>query len=183
LLFADKPALLAALGRDDPPMHFYRTLDTMPGYTGVGLPASAAPPPDAVRVDGIIDLANPQTQGRAQLKRDPNLLVATAPGMGAFSAAIPVEHAASVATRCWVVLRLRVLSGRVAFAAFDNRTGIIARTPAIAKGPDLQTIALPVSDFRSATHIVIFNDSTLPAGGLVDVLDAFVLVPKEQAAR
>jgi hypothetical protein len=73
------------------------------------------------------------------------------------------------------VLRLRVLSGRVGFAAYDSRTGIIARTPAIAKGPDPQTVALPVRDFRSATHIVIFNGSTLPGGGLVDVLDAFVM--------
>jgi hypothetical protein len=183
LLFADKPALLADLRRDDPPMRFYRTLDEMPGYTGVGLPASAAPPRDAIRVDGIIDLANTQTQGRAQLKWAPNLRVATAPGLGTFSADIPVEHAESVATRCWVVLRLQVLSGRIGFAAFDSRTGIIARTPAIAKGPDPQTIALPVRDFHTATHIVIFNGSTLPSGGLVDVLEAFVLVPKEQAAR
>jgi hypothetical protein len=183
LLFADKPALLAALRRDDPPMHFYRTLDEMPGYTGVGLPASAAPPPDASRVDGIIDLANTREHRPARIEWAPHLRVATAPGLGAFSAFIPVERAESVAGRCWVVLRLRVLSGRVGFVAYDNRTGIMARTPAIAKGPEPQTVALPVDDFRPATDIVIFNESTLPGGGLVDVLDAFVLVAKEQAAR
>jgi hypothetical protein len=183
LLFADKPALLAALRRDDPPMHFYRTLDEMPGYTGVGLPASAAPPPDAIRVDGIIDFANTREHRPARLEWAPHLRVATAPGLGAFSAFIPVERAESIVTPWWVVLRLRVLSGRVGFAAFDNRTGIIARTPAIAKGPEPQTVALPVRDFRSATDIVIFNQSTLPGGGLVDVLDSFVLVAREQAAR
>ena len=183
LLFADKQALLAALWRDDPPMHFYRTLDEMPRYTGVGLPASAAPPLDAIRVDGIIDLENPQRKRPARLEWGPNLRVATAPGLGEFSVLIPVNHAESAITHCWVVLRLRVLSGRVGFAAFDNRRGIIARTPAIAKGPEPQTVALPVRDFRSATHIVIFNESTLPGGGLVDVLDAFVMVPREQAGR
>jgi hypothetical protein len=175
LLFADKPAVLAALRRDDPPMHFYRTLDEMPGYAGVGLPASAAPPRDAIRVDGIIDLAHTQ-QTPSRLTWAPNLRVPTAAGLGMFSAFIPVIHAESIASRCWVVLRLRVLSGRVGLAAFDNRTGIIARTPAIAKGPDPQTVALPVRDFHSATQIVIFNESTLPSGGLVDVLDAFVAV-------
>jgi hypothetical protein len=153
-------------------MHFYRTLDEMPGYTGVGLPASAAPPRDAIRVDGIIDLAHTQ-QTPSRLTWAPNLRVPTAAGLGMFSAFIPVIHAESIASRCWVVLRLRVLSGRVGLAAFDNR---IARTPAIAKGPDPQTVALPVRDFHSATQIVIFNESTLPSGGLVDVLDAFVAV-------
>jgi hypothetical protein len=163
-------------------MHFYRTLDGMPGYTGVGLPASAAPPRDAIRVDGILDLAKTE-QTPPRLKWVPHLRVPTAGGRGTFSAFIPVIHAESIASRCWVVLRLRVLAGRVGFAAFDNRTGIIAGTPAISQGPDPQTVALPVRDFRSATHIVIFNGSTLPSGGLVDVLDAYVLVPKDQAGR
>jgi len=39
---ADKDALLAGLQKNDTPMHFYRMLDEMPGYSGVGLPASAA---------------------------------------------------------------------------------------------------------------------------------------------
>ena len=183
LLFEDWKALVAWSREDDPPMHFYRTLDEMPGYTGVGLPASVAPPPDAIRVDGIIDLANAQRKKPARVEWAPNLRVATAPGLGEFSALIPVNHAESVVTRCWVVLRLRVLSGRVAFAAFDNRTGILARTRAIAKGPEPQTIALPVRDFRSTTHIVIFNESTLPGGGLVDVLDASLLVARKDAGR
>jgi hypothetical protein len=82
-----------------------------------------------------------------------------------------------------VVLRIQVLSGRVGFAAYDERKGIIALTPAIAKSPEPQTIALRVVDFRPATHIVIFNGSTLPSGGLVDVLDAAVLVSRDAARR
>ena len=36
--------MVEQLRRTDPPMHFYRNLDQMPGYTGVGLPPSEVPP-------------------------------------------------------------------------------------------------------------------------------------------
>jgi hypothetical protein len=183
LQFADKEALLAGLKQDDPPMHFYRMLEEMPGYTAMGLPAGAAPPPDTIRVDGVLDLSNVSTQSPARIEFRPGLRVATGAGLGTFSAFIPVHHAESIATPCWVAFRVQVLSGRVGFAAYDNRKGIIARTPAIAKSPEPQTIALRVADMRSATHIVIFNESTLPSGGLVDVLDAAVLVSKDAARR
>jgi len=178
LQFADKEALLAGLRQDDPPMHFYRMLEEMPGYTAMGLPAGATPPPDTIRMDGVLDLSKAFSQSPARVEFRPGLRVATGAGLGAFSGFIPVSHAESIATPCWVVLRIQVLSGRVGFAAFDSRKGIIARTPAIARSPEPQTIALRVADFRPATHIVIFNESTLPSGGLVDVLDAAVLVSK-----
>jgi hypothetical protein len=183
LRFADKEALLAGLRQDDPPMHFYRILEEMPRYTAVGLPASAAPPPDAIRMDGVLDLSKAFSQMSGRVQFRPGLRVTTGAGLGMFSGYIPVSHAESITTPCWVALRLQVLSGRVGFAAFDNRKGIIARTPAIARSPEPQTIALRVPDFRSATHVVIFNESTLPSGGLVDVLDAAVLVPKNAARQ
>jgi hypothetical protein len=183
LQFADKEALLAALRQDDPPMHFYQMLEEMPGYTAMGLPAGAAPPPDTIRVDGVLDLSQASTQSPARIEFRPGLRVATGAGLGTFSAFIPVHHAESIATPCWVVLRMQVLSGRVGFAAYDERKGIIAHTPAIARSPEPQTIALRVADFRPATHIVIFNESTLPSGGLVDVLDAAVRVSRDAAGR
>jgi hypothetical protein len=164
-------------------MHFYRILEEMPRYTAVGLPASAAPPPDAIRMDGVLDLSKAFSQMSGRVQFQPGLRVTTGAGLGMFSGYIPVSHAESITTPCWVALRLQVLSGRVGFAAFDNRKGIIARTPAIARSPEPQTIALRVPDFRSATHVVIFNESTLPSGGLVDVLDAAVLVPKNAARQ
>ena len=183
LQFTDKEALLAGLKRDDTPMHFCRFLEEMPRYTSMGLPASAAPPPNTIRMDGVLDLSKAFSQSPARVEFRPGLRVATGAGLGTFSGLIPVSHAERIATPCWVTLRVQVLSGRVGFAAFDNRKGIIARTPAIGKSPEPQTIAFRVPDFRTATHIVIFNDSTLPAGGLVDVLDASVLVPKQPPAR
>jgi hypothetical protein len=181
LQLADKEALLATFRRDDPPMHFYRMLEEMPGYIGMGLPADAAPPPDTIRVDGVLDLSKTLAQSPAQVQFRPGLRIATGAGMGTFSVFIPVSRAESIATPCWVALRVHVLSGRIGFAAYDDRKGIIARTPAIAKSPEPQTIALRVADFRTATHIVIFNDSTLPSGGLVDILDAAILAPKAAA--
>jgi hypothetical protein len=178
LQFADKEALLAGLRKDDSPMHFYRMVEEMPGYTGMGLPASAAPPRDTSRMDGVLDLSKAFAQRPARVEFRPGLRVATGAGLGTFSGFIPVSRAESVATPCWVVLRIQVLSGRVGFAVFDSRKGIIVRTPAISRTPEPETIALRVADFRPATHIVIFNGSTLPSGGLVDVLDAAVLVSK-----
>jgi hypothetical protein len=183
LEFADKQALLAGLRQNDPPMHFYRMLEDMPGYTDMGLPAGAAPPPDTIRLDGVLDLSKAIAQNFGRLEYRPSLRVTTAGGLGTFSAVIPVNHAETITTPCWVMLRVQMLSGRAGFAAFDNRKGIIARTPAIARSSKPQTIALRVADFRSATHIVVFNDSTLPAGGLVDILDAAVLVPKSAPRR
>jgi hypothetical protein len=182
LRFVDKQALLASSMQNDRPMHFYRILDDMPGYTGVGLPANALPPPDTTRLDGIIDLSKAISQSPGRVQFQPGLRVTTAAGMGTFSALIPVNHAESIATPCWVTLRLQVRSGRVGFAAFNVRNGIVARTPEIAKSQGPQTVALRVSDFRSVTHIAIFNESTVPNGGLVDVLDATVLIPKDSRA-
>jgi hypothetical protein len=176
LEFAHKEALLASLRQDDPPMHFYRMLEQMPGYTGMGLPASAAPPPDAIRLDGILDLSKAAAQHSGRVEFRPGMRVTTGTGLGTFSVTIPVNRAESIATPCWVTFRVQVISGRVGFAAYDSRKGIIARTPAFGKSPQPQTIALRVPDFRSATHIVIFNESTLPAGGLMDIFDAGVLV-------
>jgi hypothetical protein len=183
LQFADKEALLAGSRRDDPPMQFCRILDEMPRYSGMGLPASAAPPPDTIRMDDVLDLSGAFARRPARAQFRPVLRVTTAAGLGKFSAFIPVSHAESIATPCWVALRVQVLAGHVGFAVFDNRKGIIARTPAFATSPEPQTIALRVADIRSATHVAIFNESTLPSGGLVDVLDAFVLVPKNAARQ
>jgi hypothetical protein len=183
LRFADKETLLARLRREDQPMRFYRILDDMPGYTGVGLPADALLPSGTVALSGMIDLSKAVPLKPGQVQFRPGLRVTTGAGLGTFSAAIPVNRAASVAQPCWLALRLQVLSGHVAFAAFDNRVGIIARSHTIARSVEPQTIALRIADFRSVTHIVIFNDSLVPSGGQVDILSASVLVSEGGAQR
>ena len=156
-------------------MQFHSILDEMPGFAGVGLPPSAVPPPGVARVEGIVDLSRAVAVPLGRLERTPGLRVVTAPGLGSFSALIPVNHPETVGGRCWVSLRLRVLSGRIGFAAYDERKGIIARTPAIAGSPMPQSVALEVPSLATATHILIFNESILRSGGLVDILDGAVL--------
>jgi hypothetical protein len=177
LLFEDWKALVAWSRRDDPRMHFYHNLDEMPGYTGVGLPPGVAPPPETIQLDKVIDLADTLALPGGRVEHVPQVRVTTFAPLGIFAAFIPVIHADTVTGPCWVALKLRVLSGRVGFGVFNRHTGLIAKTLDIAAGPDVQTVALRVPDFRAATDIVVFNQSLL-VGGQVDVLDASVLVAK-----
>jgi hypothetical protein len=52
-------------------MHFYRMLEEMPRYTGVGLPASAAFPPNTIRMDDILDLSKAFSQGPGRCNSGP----------------------------------------------------------------------------------------------------------------
>jgi hypothetical protein len=176
LLLADRKAMVEQSRRTDPPMHFYRNLDQVPGYIGVGLPPSEVPPPDTIRIDNVLDLPNMAAWNGAQMDSGPERRLTTLPSMGAYCASIPVHHADSLAGPCWVELKLRVLSGRVGFRAFNTRNGDLARTLAIGAARDPQTVALRVPDFRSATNIIITNESSTVAQ--VEVLDAAVLLAR-----
>jgi hypothetical protein len=148
----------------------------VPGYVGVGLPPSEAPPQGTTRLDNVIDLSRMEASSGAGLDPGPERRLTTLPHMGGFYGLIPVHHAESVSGPCWVELRLRVLSGRVGFQAFDMNKGTLARTLGIETARDPQTIALRVPDFRRATHIVITNESSTSAQ--VEVLDAAILVAR-----
>jgi hypothetical protein len=176
LLLADRKAMIERLRRTDTPMHFYRDLGEMPGYTGVGLPPSEIPPVNATRVDNVIDLPKIEAWNDAQMNPGPEPLLATLPHMGAFCAFIPVHHAESITGPCWVQLRLRVLSGRVGFQAVDAHIGALAHTLAVGAAHDAQTVALRVPDFRSTSGIVITNESYF--SGRVQILDAAILVSR-----
>lgn len=177
LLLADRGAMVAQLRRTDPPMRFYRNLDQVPGYVGVGLPPAEVPPQGATRVDDVLDLSRMEATNGARMDSGPERRLTTIPHMGGFYGSIPVHHAESVGGPCWVELRLRVLTGRVGFQAFDMRKGEgLARTLGIEAARDPQTIALRVPDFRRATHIIITNESSSSAQ--VEVLDAAILVAR-----
>jgi hypothetical protein len=176
LSLADRKAMIERLRRTDMPMHFYRNLSEMPGYTGVGLPPSEIPPPNATRVDNVIDLSKIEAWNNAQINPGPEPRLTTLPHMGAFCAFIPVHHPESITGPCWVQLRLRVLSGRVGFQAFNTQHGGLAHTLGIGAAHDAQTVALRVPDFRSASGIAITNESHF--GGQVEILDAAILIPK-----
>jgi hypothetical protein len=177
LLLADRRAMVEQSRLTDPPMHFYRNLDQVPGYVGVGLPPSEIPPQGTVRLDNVIDVARLVASNGAYMDPGPERRLTTLPHMGGFYGSIPVQHPESVGGPCWVQLRLRVLNGRVGFQAFDAHKGAgLAATLGIEAARDPQTIALRVPDFRGATHIVITNESSTSAQ--VEVLDAAILVAR-----
>lgn len=180
LLPADRTAMVAQLRRTDPPMHFYRDLDQVPGYVGVGLSPEEAPPQGTTRVDDLLDLSRMEAVNGARMDPGPERRLTTLPHMGGLYASIPVLHAESVDGPCWVELRLRVLRGHVGFLVLDARKGeVLARSlgiKGIAPARDPQTIALRVPDFRRATHIFITNRSSTSAQ--VEVLDGAILVAR-----
>jgi hypothetical protein len=178
LLIADRAGLIASLRQDDTPMSFLRNMEDLPGYTGQGLTLSMTPPAGAVRLDQILTLSTIQpTTPQARIDLTPQIRISTPPSGGAFAAAIPVKHSESVKGPCWVELRLRVLSGRVGFAAYNLRAGILARTSTpILKSSQPLDVVLAVPDLHAATSVVIFNDGNGPAQ--VDVLDAAVLLSR-----
>ncbi|MEO8368589.1 MAG: hypothetical protein ABI806_05270 [Candidatus Solibacter sp.] len=170
----DRRALVEWARHNDAPIHFYRDVDEMPGYRGVGLPPEAIPPAGAVRVENIIDLKGISATNDARLERTSVFRVTTVRAPGGFSAIIPVRNAETIAGPCWVVLRIRVIRGRVGFGAGVEGGGLIATTPGIAPSPEPQTVALKVPDFRAVRSIIVFNQQLY--AGQADILDAAVMV-------
>jgi len=158
--------------RSNPTMHFYRNIEDMPGYAGVGLPPDRMSPPDAARLNTVLDLSAMEAYPHARVERVPQARVTTSPSAGPFSALIPVKQTESVAGPCWVVLKLRVRSGRVGFGAFQSSKGLLATTQGIAPSAEPQEVALYVTDFRPANYIMILNLGPSQA----DIFDAAVVV-------
>jgi len=156
------------------PIHFYRGIDGMPGYHGIGLPPEAIAPPDAKRVEGITDLPEILPSNGGGVTRLPAIRVHTAPGFGTFSAYFPVHNAASIPSSCWVVLKIQVRKGRIGFGLATPESSLIATTKALAPSPSPQSVALKIADLHTAGRIVIFNQDQL--AGEADVLDAAVYV-------
>ena len=176
LLLEDWRSLVERSRRDDPVMHFYRNVEEMPGYAGVGLSLDAIPPRDAVPLENAIaDLSGIVATGDARVERVPQVRVTTIPVPGGFSAFIPVKHTEGAASAGWIVLTLRVRRGRVGFGACPKDYSLLARTKSIAPSAEPQTVALPTPDLRHTTNIVVFNEGYLASQ--VDILEAGILVP------
>ena len=179
LVLDDRRALVDWARRNDAPVHIYRGLEDMPGYTGVGLTPDAVAPAGAVSVPDIVDLPAVEPIASARIERRPVLRVTTVGTPGAFSAMIPVKRSDTVAGPSWVVLTIQVRQGRVGFGAY-TRTGLVAQTLGIFPSVQPQSVALKVADFRSVTGIVVFNQTTFE--GIADLLGVSVVVAPEAAA-
>jgi hypothetical protein len=175
LVLDDWRSLVERSRRDDPVMRFYRGVEDLPGYGGVGLSEDAIPPRDAVPAgDAMADLDNAVASGAARLERVPQVRLTTIPVMGGFSAYIPVEHAETAPPAAWITLRLRVRRGRIGFGTLPWNPSVPVRTKAIASSPEPQTVAVYTPDLRHTAQIVVFNESLKASE--VDIFDAGVLV-------
>jgi hypothetical protein len=179
LLPDDRRALMEWARRDDSPVHFYRGLDEMPGYTGIGLPPDAIAPAGATPVAMVVDLAAIAPLNGASVARSPGIRVTTVPLPGGFSAVIPLRNAATVAGPCWVVLKLRVTRGRVGFGPAAQAGRLLAHSLAIAPSSEPQAVALQVPDIREARSIIIFNQSQV--SGQADIMDARIVIAPNDA--
>ena len=175
LLLEDWRRLVEQSRRDDPVMHFYRNVDDMPGYVGVGLAPDAIAPVDAVPLENAtVDLAGTVATGDARVERVPQVRVTTIPVPGGFSALIPVKGTEAATSAGWLVVKLRVRRGRVGFAACPKDVSILSRTKSIAPSGEPQTVALRTPDLGRTTFIVVFNEGYTSSE--VDILEARVLV-------
>jgi hypothetical protein len=183
LLLADRKAMVEGLRREDTPMTFPRALEQVPGFIEAGLPADLTPPKDTILLSKVLRVSDLQPSfSVVRVDPGPPIRITTPLSGGSFAAGIPVLHGDSVVTPCWVELRLRVISGRIGFAVFNSRSGILTRTnAAVLKSIEPEDVVLKAPDLRGATHVIIFNDGSSP--GQFEVLDAAVLVSQQDWER
>jgi hypothetical protein len=181
LVLDDWRSLVERSRRDDPLMRFYRNVEDMPGYAGVGLPQDATPPHDAVPLEtAMADLSGTVATGDARVEHVPQVRVTTVPVLGGFSAVIPVKHADAASSVGWISLRLSVRKGRVGFLVRPKDGSTLGITKSIAPSPEPQTVALRIPDLGRTSDIVVFNDLTTSSE--VDIFEASVLVQRAAEA-
>ncbi len=174
---ADPSALIAALRREDTPIRFCATVEDVPGFQGAGLPGDAVVPDSLVPLEGAVNLAEIEPDGRAaHVERAPGVRVTTPASLGAFAAYFPLHAAGKIAFPIWVRMRLRVLSGRVGLAATTRDGNIVARGSPLLPTPEPIEVALKLPDPTLADDIVLYNNRA--GGAQVDVLDALALASR-----
>jgi hypothetical protein len=170
LSVADQDALVATLRREDTPMHFYRYVEEVPGFNGVGIPASALPPDGTVPLPGVVNLAELDPAGpAAKIEKIPGILVTTPAIRGGFGVHLPIHAAERLTFPHWVRFRLRVVAGRIGLAAISNDGTIVARSGLLLPSP--QPIDVAIRTPLGASDVVLFNNLDRGASK-VEILDA-----------
>jgi hypothetical protein len=184
LRIADRNALVDTLRREDQPIHFYRKVENVPGYTGVGVPPAATPPGNSVALGRVLDLSHIQIgDPSARIEHTPQLRILTGPHLGTYAAIIPVVQGGAVDVPNWVQIRLRVTAGRIGILAWNPKLGALKRTSfSVLKSVDPLDVVLSMPSLRDAAYIAIVNDSD-DSPSQVELLDAAVLVSPETWER
>jgi len=163
-----------AVARDDPVMHFYRNVDDMPGYAGVGLAPDAIPPGGAVPLENAVaDLSGIVANSDARVERCLRCGYHHPRARRLFRVH-SVKRTEAAASAGWLVLRLRVRRAGWA-SVLAQRTGrSSAERKSIAPSAEPQTVALRTPDLGRTANIVVFNEGYLASE--VDIFEAGVLV-------
>ncbi len=182
---ADKDALVRTLRREDTTIRFYRNVEEVPSYVSAGLPRALAPPAGSmVALHGVLDLSKIQVADpHASFEPGSPARITTSGGLGQFAVHIPVRHADAIDMPCWVELRLKVTQGRIGFAAWDLKLGVLKSTPLpLLKGPEPVEIALTLPSLRGASYITLINQR-FGGASRVELYDATVLVSERDWER
>jgi hypothetical protein len=178
----DADALVASMRREDTPIRFYSNIEDMPGFQGVGVPSDAAPPSDTVPLEGVVNLPELDLADRTtRIERVPGIRVTTPSSSGSFAAYAPVHAAGKLGFPMWVRLRIRVLAGRVGFAATTREGAILAKTGLLLPTQQPIDIALRVPNPAAADDFVVFNSK--PGHSQVEILNAEAVASREDALR
>ena len=165
----DQSALVDSLRREDPPIQFADALDNLPGYQEIGVPPALRSSGEGVRLDHVLKLPDPKP-------------VTTPAGSGSFAINIPAERGEAVNVPCRVVLRLRVLHGRIGLIVWSEEGGPSERAKAyLGKTAEPVEISLAVSRLRKKGYVTVFNGNGTPSQ--VEVLGATVMVDRDLYER
>lgn len=163
---------------------YRRLIETSGSSKLLGVPADLVPPAGALRLDSIVKLAEAAPGYKtARIERLPRIRVTTPNLPGAFGASFPLHLVDRITTPVWVQVRLKVLSGRIGLAVYNNKSGIVVRSDRwlLATAEPIDA-ALQVPDLSRGDTFVVFNGSVGTASQF-EILDIGVMVPRKDAPR
>jgi hypothetical protein len=180
----DVDRMLADLRRRDRTVRFYSSFDAFPDSEGrladvVGVPPSA----DVIVAPTVLTLdAIATSYNKAKITRHGTVTVNTGPGLGAFGAFIPVKQPTPPSSEAWIRVKLRVTSGHVSVAAYDQRRSEYV-TQSLAMGPSGRTLTVYLhTDRFQDVHDIVIQGNEANTSSEVVIEEAAVLVPVGRAA-
>ncbi len=162
--------LVAALRHTDTPIHFYRQVESLPGFSGVGIPANVVPPAGVVPLPGVVDLAElGPAHPTAKIEKGSRILVTTPAALGEFGVQLPLHGEGKLPFPRWAQFRLRVVSGRIGLGAINHDGAMLARSGLLLPSPQPLDVALKTPP--GTAYVVLFNNENRGASQ-VEMLDA-----------
>jgi len=175
---ADADAMVADLRQHDRTVRFYSSFDAFPDDQGRPADVLGDPPSGEVTpLPGVLLLeAIATSYNKARITRHGAVTVSTGPGMGAFGAFIPLKPPTPTPSQAWIRLRLRVTSGHVSVAAYDQkRSEYVTQSFSIGPSGRMLNVYLYTDRFEDV-HDVIIQGNEANTSSEVEIEEAAVLV-------